>query len=232
MSPATSGVLAWEELARTRIAGGDELVLRARAGVFEIRCNGWELMSNRAHHSESALARLGCARLVGAARLLIGGLGMGYTLRAALDVLDASARVVVAELLPEVVAWNRDTLAPLAGRPLADARVSVDCRDVAAVLGERRGGFDAVLLDVDNGPDAVMLPGNHKLYGAAGLALLRAALRPGGVLGVWSADRSAGFEAALTAGGWRWTATEVPARGGADDPRHTIYLGERSPTPR
>jgi spermidine synthase len=212
---------AWTELAR---AG--ELVLRARGGLFEIRCNGWELVSNRAHHSESVLARLVCTRLEGAARMLIGGLGMGYTLRAALDALDASARVVVAELLPEVVAWNRGPLAALAGRPLADARVSVDCRDVAAVLGERRGAFDAVVLDVDNGPEAVMLPGNHRLYAAEGLLLLRAALRVGGVVGVWSADRSAAFEACLTAGGWRWSATLVPARGGPDDPRHTIYVGE------
>jgi spermidine synthase len=218
-------VQAWTELARTRTAAGDELVLRERAGAFEIRCNGWELMSNRAHHSESALARLACAGRRGQARVLIGGLGMGYTLRAALDGLDASARVVVAELLPEVVAWNHGPLAPLAGRPLADARVSVECRDVAAVLGERPGGFDAVLLDVDNGPEAVMLPGNRGLYGAKGLALMRAALRPGGVLAVWSADRSAAFEACLTAAGWRWTATEVPARGGPDDPRHTVYLG-------
>jgi spermidine synthase len=219
-------VEAWTELARTRTAGGEELVLRGRGSVFEIRCDGWELMSSRAHHSESALARLGCARLAGAARVLIGGLGMGYTLRAALDALDASARVVVAELLPEVVAWNRGPLAPLAGRPLADGRVSVEYRDVAAVLGERRGAFDAVLLDVDNGPEAVMLAGNRGLYGAEGLALMRAALLAGGVLAVWSADRSAAFEARLTAAGWRWTATQVPARGGPDDPRHTIYLGE------
>lgn len=221
---------AWTELARTRTAGGDELVLRERAGVFEIRCNGWELMSNRAHHSESVLARLACAGrtgagLAGAARVLIGGLGMGYTLRAALDGLDASARVVVAELLPEVVAWNHGPLALMAGQPLADVRVSVECRDVAAVLSEQPGGFDAVLLDVDNGPEAVMLPGNRGLYGAEGLALMRAALRPGGVLAVWSADRSAAFEVCLTAAGWRWTATEVPARGGPDDPRHTVYLG-------
>lgn len=216
------------ELARAVMPDGGELVLCRRGEDYEIRCNGWELMSNRAHASEAALARLACARLDRGARLLIGGLGMGYTLRAALDALDASASLIVAELLPEVVAWNRGLLAPLAGRPLDDARVRVESRDVAAVLAEAPGGFDAVLLDVDNGPEAVMLPGNHRLYAADGLALIGAALRPGGVLAVWSADRSPGFEARLTAAGWAWSAADVPARGAADDPLHTIYLARQA----
>ena len=223
----------WTELARTTTQNGDVLVLRECAGVVEIRCNGWDLMSNRAHHSEEELARLACARLADAARdplsvamprVLIGGLGMGFTLRAALDVLPITARILVAELLPAVIAWNRGPLADLAHRPLDDPRVSVVCADVAAVLADVRDGFDAVLLDVDNGPGAVMLAENQPLYQSEGLRVLRAALRPGGVLAVWSADRAAGFEDALSAAGFDWDSAEVAARGAADDPRHSIYL--------
>jgi spermidine synthase len=224
---------SWTELARALAPGGECLVLRRCGGIFEIRCDGWDLMSNRAHHSEQTLGRLACAGLAGAPRVLIGGLGMGYTLRAALDALPAAARVTVAEIFAAVVDWNRGPLAALAGRPLDDPRVDVRCADVAALLAG--AAYDAILLDVDNGPQALMLAGNAALYTPLGLSALRAALAPGGRLAVWSANRSPRFEAALAGCGLAWRRTEVPARGAPGDPLHTLYLahltGRRRPNP-
>ena len=216
----------WTELARAQGPGGEQLLLRQSGASFEIRCDGWDLMSTRAHHSEQVLGRLGCAGLAGAPRVLIGGLGMGYTLRAALDALPAAARVSVAEIFAQVVAWNRGPLAHLAGRPLDDARVQVCCADVAQLLDG--AAFDAVLLDIDNGPDAAMLARNTALYEHDGLRRLRSALAPGGRLAVWSADRSPGFEARLEACGFAWQSVEEPARGASADPHHTLYLAVAS----
>lgn len=213
---------SWDELARATTACGEELVLRERAGTFEIRCNGWDLMSNRAHYSEQWMARTACEQLpADAPRVLIGGLGMGFTLRAALDVLPATAVVVVAELLAEIIAWNRGVLAPLAHRPLDDPRVSVARADVAELL--QPDSFDAILLDVDNGPDAVMLRGNASLYGPQGVQRMRRALRAGGILAVWSASPSPRFERTLRAAGFLWDRTDVAARGAEDDPLHSVY---------
>ena len=213
---------SWHELARATTACGDELVLRERAGTFEIRCNGWDLMSNRAHYSEQWMAGTACKRLpTGRPRVLIGGLGMGFTLRAALDVLPAAAQVVVAELLPEIIAWNRGVLALLAHRPLEDPRVYAVCADVADVL--QPDSFDAILLDVDNGPDAVMLRNNASLYAPKGVQQMQRALRHGGVLAVWSASPSPLFEQILREAGLLWDRTDVPARGTEGDPLHSIY---------
>ena len=215
----------WEELARARTAAGDELLLRHRSGIFEIRCNGYDLMSNRAHRSEEALARLALAEISAPApRILIGGLGMGFTLRAALDAAPKDARVTVAELLPEIVAWNRGALAPLAGRPLEDARVELREADVAAVMEAAEGVYDAILLDIDNGPEAVLCDINSELFSARGLRKMRRALAVSGVLAVWSADPSPRFEERLEETRFSFRATEIAARGGAGDPRHTIYL--------
>lgn len=210
------------ELARAVMPGGDELILCRRDGVFEIRCNGWELMSSRAHRSEEALARLACAGLPPAPRVLIGGLGMGFTLRAALDALPASAHVIVAELVAEIIAWNRGPLAMLAGCPLGDARVAVQCCDVADLLRETDARFDAILLDIDNGPATAVFAREVVLYRREGLELARRALAPNGTLAVWSADRSASFEGTLAACGFAWHGVEVAARD--DGPCHTIYL--------
>jgi len=213
---------SWRELARATSLCGDELVLRERAGTFEIRCNGWDLMSNRAHYSEQWMARSACKGLpADASRVLIGGLGMGFTLRAALDVLPVTAEVVVAELLPEIIAWNRGVLAPLAHRPLDDPRVLVVCADVADLL--QPDSFDAIVLDVDNGPDAVMLRGNASLYAPEGVERLQRALRQGGILAVWSASPSTLFAQTLRASGLRWDRTDVPARGAEGDPVHSVY---------
>lgn len=213
---------SWRELARVTTGCGDELVLRERAGTFEIRCNGWELMSSRAHYSEQWMARIACERLpTDAPRVLIGGLGMGFTLRAALDVLPAAAEVVVTELLSEIIAWNRGVLASLADRSLDDPRVSVLCTDVAALL--QPDSFDAIMLDVDNGPDAVMLRGNASLYSPEGVQQMQRALRERGILAVWSASPSPHFEQILREAGLRWERIDIPARGCDGDPLHSIY---------
>jgi len=216
---------SWTEHARATLASGDELVLRERAGVFEIRCNGWDLMSNRAHASEERLAREALALLADrpAPRVLIGGLGMGFTLRAALDAAPADARIVVAELTPEIVAWNRGPLAALAGRPLDDPRASVHVGDVAAQIGQG-GPWDAILLDTDNGPGAVMIAANAALYGREGVLAARAALASGGVLALWSADRSSAFEARLADERLDWRVIETPAAAGRPEPLHALYF--------
>ena len=220
----------WIELSRVCTIDGDCLVLRHCGDTFEIRCNGWELMSNRAHHSEETLGRLAAEHARGPfPAVLIAGLGMGYTVRAALDALPPGARVTVAELLPEIVDWNRGCLAGLAGDPLADGRVTVLCRDVADLLREIPVGFDAIVLDVDNGPGALAMGRNPQLYSADGLALIRRALRPTGLLAVWAADPWPPFEHALHGAGLRWRAVCVPARGSPGDPEHTIYLAWQPP---
>lgn len=210
----------------TRGATHGAIELHERNGVVTLRCDGWELMSSRAHNSEDLLGVLVCAHIPAATpAVLLGGLGLGFTLRALLDCLPADARVTVVELLPEVVGWAGGRFAHLAGRPLDDPRVTVTCADIGDTLDAMPPeGCDAVLLDVDNGPEAIMFPGNAALYDAAGLRRIRRALRPRGMLAVWSADRSARFEQALDAAGFEVEVHDVPARGSAADPLHVIYL--------
>jgi spermidine synthase len=221
-------MIPWETLGRAKAPDGGELVLYRRGGEHVIRVNGRELMSSRAHGSEEEMARLSLAGLAAAAgrevQVLVGGLGLGYTLRATLDLLPATARVVVAEIVPAVVDWNRGHLAHLAGRPLEDPRVGLNVCDVSAAM--RAGGrFDAILLDVDNGPVAMTRKANHTLYGPTGIATAKAALRPGGVLAVWSAHRDDKFVARLKRAGFPDVeATDVPARGVAGGPLHTIFI--------
>jgi spermidine synthase len=206
---------------------GRQLVLYERDGVYFIRVDGLELMSSRAHGSEEALARLALARTRSRSpKVLVGGLGMGFTLRAVLDAVADDAEITVAEILPAVVAWNRDHLAELAHRPLDDPRVIIEVRDVAEVLGSSRRAFDVVLLDVDNGPVAFTTSGNQRLYSRRGLERIRRALRPGGVLGVWSADPDSRFVKRLAEAGFRVDEQRVPARGAGKGPRHTLFMAE------
>jgi spermidine synthase len=218
----------WELLDRARTPEGNELTLSCRDREYAIRVDGKDLMSSRLHGSEEALARLGCARAqaLPAPWVLVGGLGMGFTLRAALDALPRSAVVVVAELLAAVVSWNRGVLGPLAGHPLADPRVRVRVGDVLDVLRDSPGCFDAVLLDVDNGPDPLVQRGNATLYEDAGLTTVRAALRSRGVLAVWSACDDRGFEGRLRRCGFAAGSEHVRARGRKGS-RHTIFIGQR-----
>jgi spermidine synthase len=212
-------------LGRATTPDGRELILHERDGAYAIRVDGLELMSSRAHGSEEALARLVLEKIsVPSPRILVGGLGMGYTLRAVLDVTPPAAQILVAEILPAVVEWNRTHLADLARRPLEDPRVKIEVRDVAAVMDDRPASFDAILLDVDNGPAAFTTARNASLYGAAGLALIRRSLRQGGVLGVWSADPDDPFARRLRTAGFRVEIAAVPARTGAKGPKHTIFI--------
>ncbi len=214
----------WVELARARADGGGMLSLHRRGDELVIKVDGELLMSNRQHGSEERLAELGCGGLGAAApRVLIGGLGLGYTLRATLAVVPATARVVVAEIAAPLVEWNRELLGPEFAAPLADPRVVVEVGDVGAQLAAP-AAFDAILYDVDNSPHALTRPANAALYGAAGLARARAALRRGGRLAVWSAVHDAGFERRLAAAGFRAASHTARARAGAGS-RHTIYVG-------
>ncbi|MBI4510216.1 MAG: hypothetical protein HY698_11325, partial [Deltaproteobacteria bacterium] len=207
--------------------GGGDLVLYGRGGEYVIRVDGFELMSSRAHGSEEHLARLACARLADRtdARVLVGGLGMGYTLRAALDSVSGHASVTVAELIPAVVDWNRGPLGDLAGHPLDDPRVTVVVDDVGAVLRKAAVRFDAILLDVDNGPVALTRKANQVLYSEPGLAVAKRALRAGGKLAIWSASGDARFEQRLRRAGFAVESHQVPARGASGGPMHTIFLG-------
>ena len=200
-----------------------DLILSRRGDEFALRMRGAELMNSRSHQSEELLATAGCAGIAANAHVLIGGLGMGFTLRAALDTLSADARITIAELLPEVVAWNRGPLAHLAGQPLDDPRVIVRVANVGAVIGERAAAYAAILLDVDNGPDAFTAPSNASLYGARGLERARRALVPGGVLGVWSVADDAGFTGRLTGVGFAVTKHKVPPRPGSGA-RHVVWI--------
>jgi spermidine synthase len=221
----------WETLDMAPAPGGGALVLARRGEEYAIRVGGHVLMTSRTHGSEEALAEHGCAPLADRARprVLIGGLGMGYTVRAALERLGPGASVTVAELVPAVVRWNRGTLAPLAGRPLEDPRVSVVEADVGAVLREAAAKpFDAVLLDVDNGPAALTRPENARLYGGGGLALAHGALKPGGVLIVWSAAPDAAFTRRFREAGFEVQEVETPARGKSGGARHVLFVGRRA----
>lgn len=216
-------------LGRATTPDGKDLVLYERDGVFSIRVNGLELMSSRAHGSEEALARLTLAGTrAPSPTILVGGLGMGYTLRAVLDAVPNGAKVVVAEIFPAVVAWNRTELAHLAGSPVLDPRVEIVEADVAEVIGGEPSAFDVILLDVDNGPDAFTLARNEHLYGKWGLDAIRRCLRKNGILGVWSADPDRGFERRLTSSGFRVRVETVPVRPGAKGPKHTIFVAKMS----
>lgn len=213
-----------------RIPGGDALKLYARGGDFMIVLDRNELMSTRMNGSEIALGD-GCRRIAGRtrARVLIGGLGMGFTLRAALAVLAADARVSVAELVPEVIAWARGPLAGVFGGCLDDARVDLRTEDVAVAIAPKvaGAGYDMILLDVDNGPDGLVRAGNDRIYAPRGLAAARAALTPGGVLAVWSAAPDAKFAVRLRDAGFAVEETVVAARTNGKGPRHTIWYATK-----
>ena len=217
----------WELLGETRAPDGTDIRLTRRGDEYLILANGKPLMSSRLHGSEEALATLafGNAAVPDRPRVLVGGLGMGFTLRAVLDVLPPEAVVTVAELVPAVVDWNRQFLGALAGHPLKDARVRIQIADVGFTLRANPGAFDAVLLDVDNGPAAFTATTNGGLYDNGGVVAAHAALRPAGTLAVWSAWEDRMFEQRLRFHGFEVTVARVRARLKKGGPKHTIFLG-------
>lgn len=214
-----------ELLAETRAPDGTHITLTRQDRELMILAAGKPLMSSRMHGSEQALATFGCRQVRGdTPRVLVGGLGMGFTLRATLDLLPPEATVVVAELIPAVVEWNRGPLGPLASHPLRDPRVHVALGDVLDAIRHATPPFDAILLDVDNGPDAFTATGNASLYSDRGLAEAFRALRPDGVLAVWSAWEDRRFEQRLKYAGFRVQVERVRARLKGGGPHHTIFV--------
>jgi spermidine synthase len=221
-----------EVLGQTVTADGTVLKLARRDNEYIIFANGKSLMSSRMHGSEEALATLACHRVRSLEHpcVLIGGLGMGFTLRATLDLLPPDAMVVVAEMVPAVVEWNRGPLGPLAGHPLKDKRVRIEMGDVAVTLRSGPGKFDAVLLDVDNGPTAFTASDNAWLYDDRGIAAARTALKMDGVLAVWSARDDRKFEKRLRYGKFAVQVERVRGRMKKGGPHHTIFLGHKAPS--
>jgi spermidine synthase len=205
-------MIPWVHLDTANVPGGGELRLMQRGNEFSIMAGAVTLMNSRMSGSEIALAELACERLRGRrnCRMLIGGYGMGFTLRAALAALHRDAQVVVAELVPAVIAWARGAMAELTAGCLDDSRVSIREGDVAALIASSRARFDAILLDVDNGPDGLSRNANNRLYTLQGLKAARAALRPGGLLAVWSAAPDAEFKRRLAHAGF--VVEEIQAR--------------------
>ncbi|MBV9929397.1 MAG: spermidine synthase [Alphaproteobacteria bacterium] len=218
-----------EQLGTAKVPGGAELRLYRRGGDFMIVLERNELMNSRMRGSEEALATRTIARLrdAAAARLLVGGYGMGFTLRAALGALGPRAELVVAELVPEILAWARGPMAALTAGCLDDPRVRVVAADVADAIAGAAAAWDAILLDVDNGPDGLVRAANDRLYSREGLAAAKAALRPGGVLAIWSAAPDAAFARRLAQAGFAVEEEAVRARENGKGPRHVLWFARR-----
>ena len=220
----------WDLLGEAAIPDtGQSLFLYQGKDDFFIRLTGgYELMNSRKHGSEDALGTLPCQRLKqpGSARVLIGGLGMGFTLAAALKAIGADAMVTVAELIPAVVEWNRGPLGDRSGRPLEDARTRVYIGDVAELLQEKKAGFDVIALDVDNGPESMTRKANDWIYSMSGITAAGEALKPGGVLAYWSAGPDREFRDRLEHCGFAVEETGVRAHG-KKGTRHIIWLATR-----
>jgi spermidine synthase len=215
------------ETART--PDGGEMVLYQHDRDFLIKINGQDLMNSRQHESELALARLGCTHLVShkSARILIGGLGMGYTLRQALDMLKPQTQVMVAELIGDVVEWNRRFIGKLNGQPLDDGRVDVKTGDIVELISRSRNRFDTILLDIDNGPSAMTDSGNKRLYGREGISACLRALRKPGCLAVWSAEPSKKFEQLLMSFNLHVRRYRVPAYKGSKSQSRFVWVASK-----
>lgn len=211
------------------IPGGEELRLFRRDDAFMIVLGANELMNSRMGGSEEALAVMTCARLgeTAAPRLLVGGYGMGFTLRAALATLVPSARVTVVELVPEIIDWARGPMAALTAGCLDDARVHLVAGDVSAVIARAVGSYDAILLDVDNGPDGLTRAANDQIYSREGLVLAKSALKRDGILAIWSAAPDGAFSRRLKDAGFSVDEVSVRARGGGKGSRHVIWFARR-----
>jgi spermidine synthase len=224
-------VIPWSLIDTAHVPGeGGELRLMRRGAEFSIRLAHNELMNSRRGGSEAALATMACERIRARPRprILIGGLGMGFTLRAALAVLGAQARIVVAELVPAVSAWARGPMAEVFGDSLSDPRVRVRDGDVVQLIRRDPSAFDAILLDVDNGPAGLTRTANDGLYDLKGLSAAQAALRPGGVLAVWSSGPDRNFTRRLRKTGFAVDEVLVRAKGARGGARHVIWIATRA----
>ena len=220
-------MIPWIELDRASLPQGGQLRLMRRGHEFSIKLGVAELMTSRLFASEAALATLAAKKLIGRRnpRIMIGGLGMGFTLRAALGAFGAEAQIVVAELVPAVVRWARGPMAELFDGCLDDWRVELVEADVAALIRATTAPYDAILLDVDNGPEGMTQSANDHLYSLRGLAAARAALRAGGVLAVWSQGPDRAFAGRFEKAGFFVEEERVRARGARGGSRHVIWLG-------
>ncbi len=224
-------MIPWKLLSRSRTPDNkSELILYQRDTEYSIRVNGQELMNSRMFGSEMMLAELSCPEIADRknANVLIGGLGMGYTLSAALRLLHSDADVLLAELVPSVVEWNKNVLGSLAGDPLKDSRVTVVIEDVITIINNNTSAFDAILLDVDNGPDSLTQEGNDELYSMSGVSMIHRALRPGGVVAVWSSSPDAGFIQRLNRSSFHVLEKKVRGRTHKKGPVHTIWIATKS----
>lgn len=223
-------MIPWVQLDSAKTPdGGQELRLKRRGTEFSIMLGTNELMNSRLSGSEEALAKLSCERIAGHSRptILIGGLGMGFTLRAALTELVNDAGIVVAELVPAVVAWARGPMAEIFDGCLDDPRVTIQETDVGQLIRSRPAAWDAILLDVDNGPEGIVHKSNDALYSVQGLSAARSALKPGGVLAVWSQGPDSGFTRRLKQAGF--AVEEVSTRAnGKRGARHVIWIATRT----
>ena len=216
----------WETLATATAPDGSRFELQRHDGDYVIHADGYDVMTSYSHGSEDAMMSLACPGPRADACILIGGLGMGYTLAATLGLLPPGGAVVVSELVPEVVEWNRGPLGPLAGHPLDDPRTELVVGDVADVIRDSESRFDAVLLDVDNGVDSFILARNSWLYTPEGLAAAHRALRPGGALAIWSVGTEGAFERRLRRAGF--AASTCPVRGQNKRGGHySVLVGRR-----
>ena len=223
-------MIPWLQLDTARVPGADvQLRLMQRGAEFSMMLGQNELMSSRLSGSEEALATLACRRIetVKSPHLLIGGLGMGFTLRAALAVLGSDARIMVAELVPAVIAWARGPMADIFGDSLDDPRASIREADVVDVIRSHDSAFDAILLDVDNGPEGLIRKANDALYDLKGLKAIRRALRPGGVLAVWSSGPNPLFSKRLGAAGFEVNEVAVRATTKRSGARHVIWFATK-----
>ncbi len=223
-------MLTWIQLDRATIPGdGGELRLKQRGSEFSIMLGSTELMNSRLSGSEEALATLCCERIAGRnnASILIGGLGMGFTLRAALSELPDDARVTVAELVPAVVDWARGPMSDLHEGKLDDPRVAISIGDVGALIRSQKTAYDAILLDVDNGPDGLTRASNDSLYDRSGLLAARNALRANGVLAVWSSGPDSAFTRRLREAGFATDEVNVRANGKRGGARHVLWMATK-----